>query len=198
MAFCKNCGKPLQGDERFCVGCGTDVSAQTGVTQPAPAGQPMAGLPGYLPHGAIPIAVAIPQPVPPKRGGWMKVLGVVVLLLAGGYYYLTHLQPGPEDQADSALVKQQDFSAHWDSTTGIVQVSNGRWTNHAGVVVVAATLECDQYDSNGTGLAQMRTTLNGPVQPGSSATFNPFSMGAVAANLNKVTCRIVHVKGSGQ
>lgn len=190
MAYCKNCGKPLQGDERFCVACGTDVSAQTGVTGTAtPPG------PGpFLPPG-IPITLTIPQPVPPKRGGWWKVLLVVGLVVACGYYYLTHLPPAPVDQAaDAALVKAQVFNAHWDSTSGYIEVSNGKWTNNATVAVTAATLECDQYDANGANLAQMRTTLNGPVGPGSSATFSPFQMGAVTANLNKVTCAIVHVK----
>ena len=42
MAFCKNCGTQLQGDERFCVGCGKDVSANPAAVQgtaAAPGGQ---------------------------------------------------------------------------------------------------------------------------------------------------------------
>jgi hypothetical protein len=39
----------------------------------------------------------------------------------------------------------------------------------------------------------MTTTLNGPVQPAANVTFNPFNMGAAAANMNHVTCTITHV-----
>jgi hypothetical protein len=66
------------------------------------------------------------------------------------------------------------------------------------VTVASATLECDQYDAAGNELDQMRTTVNGPVQPGGTDTFNPFSMGAVANNLNKVTCTIMYAKPVGQ
>jgi hypothetical protein len=207
MAFCKNCGTQLQGDERFCVGCGTDVSAKAGA--PAPAGavppaqvvqaHPVAGIPGtYLPPGAIPIAV-MQQQAPPRRGGWMKTLLVIAVVVGVGYYFVKHLPPAPADPgANSALAKLQAFDAHWQAVYGFVQVSNGKWTNNANVAIDSATLECDQYDSNGTDLAQMRTTLNGPIQPGSSQTYDPFKMGAVATNVYKVTCMIVHVKaGNG-
>lgn len=205
MAFCKNCGTQLQGDERFCPGCGKDVSATPAATIPPtvippgqhasyPPAQPFSGAPGtYLPPGAIPIAV-MPQ-APPKRGGWIKTLLIIAVVIAVGYYYVSHLPPSPADPAaNAALTKQQAFDAHWQNVYGFVQVSNGKWTNNATVAVNSAILECDQYDSNGTDLAQMRTTLNGPIQPGASATFNPFQMGAVATNVYKVTCTIVHVK----
>jgi hypothetical protein len=39
----------------------------------------------------------------------------------------------------------------------------------------------------------MTTTLNGPIQPAATLTFNPFNMGAVATNMNHVTCSITHV-----
>ena len=205
MAFCKNCGTQLHGDERFCPGCGTEVSAK-GATGPSatvppavvaptpiPAGthpsippaQPVPGAPGvFLPPGAIPIAV-MPQ-APPKRGGWLKTLLIIAVIVAVGYYFVQHM-PSSDQGATAALTKQQAFDAHWQNDYGFVQVSDGKWTNNATVAVNSAILECDQYDSNGTDLAQMRTTLNGPVQPGASATFSPFKMGAVATNVYKVT-----------
>ena len=66
------------------------------------------------------------------------------------------------------------------------------------MAVQSSTLECDQVDNNNTTLDQMRTTLNGPVQPGANATFNPFNMGAVAANMTKVNCYVTHVKQTAQ
>jgi len=210
MAFCKNCGTQLQGDEHFCVECGTEVSPQgNGAAAAAPHGTvspmqvppapPVPGMPGtYLPPGAIPIAMIQPQ-APPKRGGWIKALLVIALVAAVGYYFVKHLPSSSTDPAaNAALTKLQTFDAHWQAIYGFVQVSNGKWTNNATIAIDSATLECDQYDSNGTDLAQMRTTLNGPIQPGASETFNPFQMGAVAANVYKVTCTIVHVKSSGQ
>ena len=76
-------------------------------------------------------------------------------------------------------------------------ITNGKWTNHATVPIASATLECDQYNEYGTDLAQMRTALNGPLQAGATQSYNPFQMGAVARDVNKVTCTIVHVKAVG-
>jgi len=205
MAFCKNCGTQLQVDEHFCVECGKEVSAHgNGAAAAVPQGtvppaQPVPGMPGtYLPPGAIPIALMQPQ-APPKRGGWIKTLLVIAVVVGVGYYFVKHLPPSPTDPAaNAALTRLQAFDAHWQAVSGFVQVSNGKWTNNATVAIDSATLECDQYDSNGTDLAQMRTTLNGPIQPGASENFNPFQMGAVATNVYKVTCTIVHVKSSGQ
>ncbi len=216
MAFCKSCGTQLQGDERFCVGCGADVSAKPASTPaPAPVAGPVPGtpvppnpaaaakhvvaIPGpFAPPGTIPITVAMPQQAPAKHGGLVWIL-IVLAVLGAGYYYSTKPKPpAPADpNAKAALIKQQAFDAHWQAVNGFVQVSNGKWTNNATVAIQSSTLECDQYDSSGTDLAQMRTTLNGPVQPGNSTTFNPFQMGAVATNVNRVTCTIVHVKPVG-
>ena len=44
MAFCENCGKQLEGGEKFCDGCGTAVSSgsQTqNYAPPAPAPTPI-------------------------------------------------------------------------------------------------------------------------------------------------------------
>jgi hypothetical protein len=212
MAFCKNCGTQLQGDERFCVGCGKDVSAKAAPgpvvnTPPVQAGAPVAAqgqaaaapvapgvaaAPGtYAAPGTIPIMVTMPAQAPAKRGGMIWVL-VVVGVLVGAYYYLKPPPAPPPDPA--ALTKQQAFDARWDNVYGFVQISNGKWTNHATVPIDSAELECDQYNGSGTDLAQMRKTLPGPLQPGASTIYNPFQMGAVETETNKVTCTIVHVK----
>ena len=219
MAFCKNCGTQLQGDERFCVGCGKDVSANgtAGPVVNTPPAQAVAAVgaakgqavatpvapgvttaPGpYAAPGTIPIMVTMPPQAPAKRGGMIWVL-VVVGVLVGAYYYLKPPPAPPPDPA--ALTKQQAFDARWDNVYGWVQISNGKWTNHATVPIDSAELECDQFNTSGAELAQMRKTLPGPLQPGASTIYNPFQMGAVETDTNKVTCTIVHVKAvnSGQ
>jgi hypothetical protein len=156
-------------------------------------------VPGAYPGpGAIPIAVAMPPQAPAKRGGMMGTLLVLAALAGGYYYYMQRKTPPPPPPADNAaLTKQQAFDAHWDAVDGFVQISNGKWTNNATVPIESSVLECDQYNLVGADLAQMRTTLNGPLQPGATSNFNPFQMGAVATNVNKVTCTIVHVKTVG-
>src|ERR1017187_7159209 len=198
MAFCSKCGTLLQGDERFCVKCGNDVSAQTASTAapstPVPPVQPIAAVPAsFVPPAPIPVAVAIPAQASAKRSGLLLVVIVLVVVAAGYYYYTKHKAPAaPQPGADAALVKQQAFNADWRNSFGFVQVYNARWTNNAAVVIQSATLECDQYAGNGTDLAQMRITLNGPLQPGASTTFNPFQMGEVAVNVNRVKCNVVY------
>lgn len=187
MAFCSNCGTQLQGDERFCVNCGKNLTSGA-----AAAAIPMA-VPEQLPPGAIPVAITAPQ-APAKRRGrfWMVLL--VLVLVGAGYYYVTHPSPKPPPEVSSKLAAQQDFAAHWETVNGYVQISNARWTNHAAVAIQSATLQCDQYDSSGSDLDQTRTTLNGPLQPGASDTFDPFQMGAVSSRLDQVKCTIVHVE----
>jgi hypothetical protein len=163
--------------------------------QPIQAGQAVAAMPSGFPQGAIPIVMTAPPQVAAKRGGKLGTFLVIALVLGGGYYYYSTHKPTPAPPApsSSALVKQEAFDAHWQTVNGFIQISSGKWTNNSTVPVQSATLECDQYDASGTDLDQMRTTLNGPAQPGGSITFNPFWMGAVASNLNRVTCTIVHV-----
>jgi hypothetical protein len=208
MAFCGNCGNQLQSDERFCVKCGHDVSANAVRTatsvaappvQPAaphvqaatPALQPAAAV-QYAAPGAIPMPVAVPQ-APPKRGGVVGTVILVALVAAGLYYYSKHRTPPTPPVTTAQLAQQQNFAGHWENVFGFIEVSNGKWVNNAKLAIQTATLECDQYSSNNTDLAQMRTTLNGPVQPGASATFNTFQMGTVADYMNHVNCWIVDV-----
>lgn len=161
---------------------------------------------GYVAPGPIPVAVAVPAPAPAKKGMKFSTLIVVAAIAAGGYYYYTHdyvkdhtpAASQGQGGAAAALGKQQAFDAHWQTANGFVELSNGRWTNNASVAVQSATLQCDQYDSNGNDLDQMRTTLNGPVQPGGTDTFDPFSVGAVASNLDQVKCTITYARPVGQ
>jgi len=101
MAFCGKCGAQLEGNERFCVKCGNDLSAAA-----APAVTPVAAAPivppqtapppfapiqqGYPGQGPIPI-VTMPQPVP-KSHGWLWGVIIVVGILAGLYYIGEHNQ----------------------------------------------------------------------------------------------------------
>jgi hypothetical protein len=215
--FCAKCGSEVSAKAGASAAGPTAVPCSAGpravqstLAQPV---QPVTAMPGayaapgaYAPPGAIPLPVAVAQQPPAKKGVTFGTLVIVAALGLGGYYYYTHdyaKNHSPalsQSQNGSAAVlgKQQAFDAHWQTVNGFVQLTNGTWTNHANVAIQSATLECDQYDSAGNDLDQMRTTLNGPVQPGATDTFNPFTMGAVASNLNKVTCTIQYAKAAGQ
>lgn len=224
MAFCGNCGAQMDASERFCVKCGKDngirpaavpVAAPVAVApSSAPPAPPVAPAPAMYaaPPSAIPVAVGLPPQAPAKKSGPLSTIIVLALLAGGGYYYYTHHyppapaptpqpQPGPgggSGSSNAELAKQQDFEATWQNVNGMVQLSSETWKNNASVSVQSATMECDQLDTSGNVLDEMRTTLNGPVAPGATDSFDPFSMGAVAANLNKVHCYIVHVKPVAQ
>ena len=223
--FCSKCGNDLSA--KAAIPAAATVAAANGgfshgigstPTQPiypmgampgayaAPGQIPIAPGPMPVPPGGISLAVAMPAAAPAKKGVRFGTLVIVAALAAGGYYYYTHYyvkehaaaSAQTQKGAGAALGKQQTFDAHWQNVNGFIQVSNGKWTNNSNVEVQSATLECDQYDAGGNDLDQMRTTLNGPVQPGATDTFNPFSMGAVANNLNRVTCTITYAKPAGQ
>ena len=166
----------------------------------------------------------MPMPAEPKRSNMATWIGVAVLALGGYYYYTTHqgaapaatppaatppagsapapgtpppaANPGaaPESGTNAALTKLQVFTAHWDAVNGFISISNAQWKNTSTVTIQSANLECDQFDAKGTDLDEMQTTLNGPVPAGDTFTFPTFQMGAVAANLDHVTCSIMHIK----
>jgi hypothetical protein len=128
---------------------------------------------------------------------------VIVAVLAGSYFYSkkpatatatpgTPASPGVQGQPVSP-VDQQTFVGHWRAIYGYVGVTNASWTNHSAAAMQSATLQCDQYAANGADLSQTRMTLNGPVQPGGTTTFNPFQMGAVNVYMSRVNCVIVAV-----
>jgi len=201
MAFCKNCGKSLAGDERFCVQCGSDASAAATVpgTTPAQRIPPQQGTPvTYGAPGQIPVVVM--PPAAAKRGGKMSTIIAVLLAVWFAGYYLTHrtppITPAQEAAAEAALTKQQGFDCNFRNADGYLQIENGKWTNHSPVAIQAATLECDQTDSNGTDLDEMRINLKspqGPLQPGTSQDYNAFRMGEIANYASKVHCTVVTV-----
>lgn len=83
--FCKNCGKPLQPDEKFCLNCGQVVTAQPGPAASGPAEMP------FEPHTGT---TQYPTPEGKKKGKKGKlalILLCVVLVLGGaaiGYFLL--------------------------------------------------------------------------------------------------------------
>ena len=199
MAFCKNCGKSLAGDERFCVQCGSDASAAVAGTTAAQVIQPRQGTPGaYGVPGQIPVVVM--SPAAAKRGGKMSTIIIILLVLSFGYYYITHrtppITPAQAASAEAALAKQQSFDCNFQNAGGYLQVTNGKWTNHSSVAIQAVTLECDQTNENGTDLDEMRINLKspqGPLQPGTSQDYNAFRMGEIANYASKVHCTVVTV-----
>ena len=121
-AFCSKCGTQLEGNERFCVKCGNDVTAAAPASAPAPVAaappprvaQPMAPPPvGYAappPQGyGAPPPQGYGAPPPPGYGapGPIPVMGVppaapqkknsmmwvvIVIALAAGGWYYYHNQ----------------------------------------------------------------------------------------------------------
>lgn len=213
MAFCSNCGKPLESSGRFCVHCGADTAApaSAGVAQTpspvqAPAFQPVAGAPAqyaappYTPQGAIPpYAVAVPPPAPAvqKKGGMLGTLLVLAAIVGGGYYYSRHGKtpaptPGAPGQSQ-ALVQQQSFDAQWQEENGFLVLTSAKWTNSSPVPITSATVQCQQYDADGADLSQYRVGLNGPTPPSTATTYSNIQIGAIANGMTRVTCDIVHV-----
>jgi len=180
----------------------------TAVVQPFPAAGP------YASFGGPPIAVPLPQAAPMKHS-WATTVIVLVVLAAGGYYYQKYqaapaapqpgtapAQPAAPSQPGAAptvpgggqgAAQLQVFAAHWQVTNGSVVISNGVWKNNATTAMQSAVLECDQFNAGRTDLAQMKMTLNGPVPPGGTVTFNAFQMGAAVMNMQTVDCGIVDV-----
>jgi hypothetical protein len=105
-------------------------------------------------------------------------------------------QPGaapPVAGGGQAAAPQQAFAGHWQVDNGFVVISNGTWKNNSNTAMQSAVLECDQFNAGRTDLAQMKMTLNGPVQPGGTVTFNSFQMGGAVMNMQTVNCGIIAV-----
>jgi hypothetical protein len=120
MTTCGKCGAQLQGDERFCVKCGSDLSVQAaagagtvtagsgvGAMQVPQSVQPVAAQPVYAAPGGVPIAVPLPMPAPQKKRGFTWVVVVLVVLVAAYYYHAKHqpvagTQPGSDPSAPGA------------------------------------------------------------------------------------------------
>jgi hypothetical protein len=194
MAFCSKCGAQLEGNERFCRGCGHDLSA-AGAAASAPgaaaasfaapaAAQPVAPYPQFYPAaGQIPI-VTIPQEVP-KHHGWIWGVIIVAGILYGLYYIGSHDQQNqPQGQSptqqpgtapppagaqpggpNAALLKQQVLTLQWRVANGDVQLYNQKWDNRSNVAIVAASAECDQLDQNGSVLLKKPIDLEDQTDP---------------------------------
>jgi zinc-ribbon domain len=139
--------------------------------------QPTAGQPGAMPAqppgtapATAPSPSGAPQPGSPVQAG----------------------DPGPGGP-NASLVELQRFTGQYRGYNGSVQIYDARWINGSNVTIQSATLECDQYAANDAVLAQNRTTLNGPVRPGGTGTYNPFLMGAVSRDTSFVNCGVVEV-----
>ena len=96
--FCSKCGAQLDGNERFCVKCGNDLTAKAAAPAAAPyvaqapapyvAPPPVAPAPmPFVAPGQVPMAVAMPQ-APAKKSGMMWL--AVIVAAVGMYYWYTH------------------------------------------------------------------------------------------------------------
>jgi hypothetical protein len=105
-AFCSKCGAQLEGNERFCVKCGHDVTATgavpvaapapVAVAPPPPMAPPPQGYgapppPGYGAPGPIPV-MGVPPPAPPKKNNMMWAVIAIAAAAGGWYYYHNNLQ----------------------------------------------------------------------------------------------------------
>jgi hypothetical protein len=167
----------------------------------------------YPAPGQIPI-VTMPQEVP-KHHGWIWGTIIVIGILYGLYYIGSHdqqnqpqgqnptQQPGtaplpagaPPGGPNATVVQQQVFSSQWRLTNGDVEIYNARWQNRSNVNLQSAKVECGQYDQSGTVLSTQHATLDGPNQPGATATYNdsPLDMGSAVQGMTTVNCGIVDV-----
>ncbi len=94
--FCNKCGAQLEGNERFCVKCGNDVTAGAAASAPAAAAAapPPQGYPAHasipvLAPGQVPMSVAMPPPAPAKKSGVIWLV-IIAALAAGAWYYYKH------------------------------------------------------------------------------------------------------------
>jgi hypothetical protein len=192
-------------------------------TYSAALGQPQPVAGAFASFGAPPVAVPLPQAQPMKHSWATTVIVLVLLAAGGYYYQKHQAAPaapqpgtaptqpatappaqpstGPSQPGaapsvpggSQGLAQLQAFVGHWQVVNGYLVISNGVWKNNANVAMQSAVLECDQFNLGRTDLAQMKTTLNGPVQPGGTATFNAFQMGGEVMNMHTVNCAIMAV-----
>lgn len=211
-AFCSNCGKPLEGSGHFCANCGVEIPSGAGAgAGPAQVTPPVAGIP-VQPMAAVPVQYAGAAPIsagiptappaaPQKRSGMTGTLVVLAAIVGGGYYYYNHGKtpaptpgPTPPPSTDKALVQQQSFNAQWQDENGMLVLTSAKWTNSANVTLSSATVQCEQYNADGTDLSQYRVTLNGPTEGNTTSTYSNIQIGVVASGMSKVNCDVVHVK----
>ncbi len=218
--FCPSCGHDVSA---AAAPAGAPVAAPAPVAPPPEAtpsaAPPVAPYPQYYPPpGQIPIVA--PQAVPAHHGGaWWVV--IIAAALFGFWWIGTHDQPNqpagttptppattptpgaaptPAPQpggSNAALVAQQNYTTQWSVVNGDVQLSNQQWVNQSNVAIQSADMECDQYDQNGSDLAQKHVQLTdqtgAAVKPGETEQFGNLDIGPAVAGLTKVNCGIVAV-----
>jgi zinc-ribbon domain len=95
---------------------------------------------------------------------------------------------------NAALVNQQSFTAQWENQSGMLVLTTAKWSNNSTTNLASAVVQCEQDDNSGTDLSQYRITLTGPTAPNTWSSYTNIHIGAVATNMTKVNCTIVHVK----
>ncbi len=78
---------------------------------------------------------------------------------------------------------------------GDVWIHNGQWYNGSNGPVQSATLECDQYNQDGSDLAQkqipLMTSNEQALQSGYTERYNDLDIGQAIQGLVRVNCSIV-------
>lgn len=109
MAYCSNCGNPLEGAGRFCRSCGSPVPHPTGTYSPQL---------GSYPTGA---------PQPPKQGGYLKWLlsgiGALVVVVAVVCVLVFVVFSGEDGNESAALDKDSAASAAASTTVPAVSTT---------------------------------------------------------------------------
>jgi hypothetical protein len=176
---------------------------------------------GAPPPGAIPVPYPPPPAQPAKKNGMIGTIVVIVIVVGLGYYYYNKMHPTPQagnppasqpstpstnppastppppssgGGPNAALVNQQSFNAQWQDQSGMLVLTTAKWTNNSTSNLASAVVQCEQYDASGTDLSQYRVTLNGPTQANAVSSYSNIRIGAVANNMAKVNCSVVHVK----
>ncbi len=214
MAFCSKCGNHLEGNERFCVKCGTDLAATPPSATPPAAPAPAPPIPHYAmpagyPQGTpMPFAVAVPPQPAPKRAPWGWLAIIAVLLGVSGYWYnqAQHVNPpvpapspAPNpaptpnpSPAPGALLQQQVLQMTWQLVSNVV-TAQIQWTNNSSTNIASGVAVCTQYDAGGNKLSTWSETLTGPVNAGTTGSFTNVALGAPSQGLDKLGCTLTTV-----
>ncbi len=218
MAFCGNCGAHSEGNERFCKNCGHELSAAAAAPAMPAAAAPVAPSPAppappspqvYWTPPPFPIATPVKRKkIPAAYRVAIFLLGLIALysglhtlgIITWPNKLVGQLTP-PAGVANAALVQQQAFKSPWLVSNGDVHLGKPKWTNNANTAILAADLECDQYDQGGKDLAQKRVRLEVPNQPslqsGQSVEYTDLDIGPSVQGLSKVNCGIMGVSVPG-
>jgi hypothetical protein len=212
--FCAECGASTA--TKTAAAPGANLPPAPG---PVPVATPISQPIVSTPYPGTPAGLPVLPPVQPaqKKGKMGTVVIVILVALAGYYFYNkshTSAAPAPtpvpaaqnppasspgsgSGGGNAELVKQQDFTAHWQDKSGMLWLTTGTWANNSNTNITSATLQCRQFNAAGTDLSEYRVTLTGPeggTKAGTSSQFSNISLGATATGMSKVDCAIIHVK----